>query len=492
MAMLCVALTEKTTDGMLSAMRELPPEVEIAEIRLDMMESFDLRRLCDGRDRQIIVTNRPEREGGGCTAPESERLDALRTAAEHGADFVDVELDAVEALGELPAGVRRIVSYHNFRETPADLPDVLQRMLAAEPDVAKIAVRANDIADCAVVFDLLRRHAARRPVIALSMGEEGLPTRVLAGKFGAFLTFASRGEGAESAPGQVPVNDMLEMYRFPEIGADTQVYGVAANPVAHSMSPPIHNAAFDRLGLNAVYLPLKVAEPRRFLEAFEPHDLRGLSVTIPHKETMLELMDEVEDLAARVGAVNTVRIRDGHRYGCNTDVSAAVKSIADAVARADDKKLADCEVLIIGAGGAGRAIAHGLIGRVARLTIANRTVKRAERLAEELGVDGCSLDDIRGRRPDVLVNATAVGMWPNVDETPAPADMLGPGMVVFDAVYNPVQTRLLREAEEAGAVTASGVEWFVNQAAAQFSLWTDREAPRDVMERVLRERLEGG
>jgi len=491
MTRLCVTLTEKDTDGMLSALRKLPPEVEIAEMRVDRMQSCDIPRLCRSRDRQIIVTNRPQREGGACTAPEAERLAALRAAAENGADYVDVELDAVAALGELPAGVGKIVSYHNFRETPADLPDVLCRILAAAPDVAKVAVRANDIADCAKVFDLLRRHAARHPLIALSMGEEGLATRVLAGKLGAFLTFASRCEGAESAPGQVPVGDMLDMYRFPQIDADTQVYGVIANPVAHSMSPPIHNAAFAELGLNAVYLPLKVAEPRRFLEALQPYDLRGLSVTIPHKETMLGLMDEVEDLAARVGAVNTVRIRNGHRYGCNTDVSAAVKGIADAVQRAGRQSLEDCAVLLIGAGGAGRAIAHGLAHQVAHLTIANRTVERAERLAEELGVDWCPLDRIAGLRPDVLVNATAVGMWPNVDATPAPAGMLRPEMVVFDAVYNPVQTRLLREAEEAGAVTASGVEWFVNQAAAQFKLWTDREAPRDVMEQVLRERLGG-
>ncbi len=489
MTRLCVSLTENDTDGMLSAMRALPPEVRIAEVRLDMMASCDIPRLCLSRDREIIVTNRPVREGGSCAAPESERLTALRTAAEHGAEYVDVELDAVGALGELPAGVGRIVSYHNFRKTPADLPRVLRRILAAEPDVAKVAVKANDIADCAAVFDLIERQTAERPLIALCMGEEGLATRVLAGKLGAFLTFASRDEGAESAPGQVPVRDMLGMYRFPAIDAATEVYGVVANPVAHSMSPPIHNAAFAALGLNAVYLPLKVNNPRNFLDAFEPRDLRGLSVTIPHKEAMLELMDEVEELAARVGALNTVRIRDGRRYGCNTDVSAAMEAMTDAVQRAGRKELTDCDVLLVGAGGAGRAIAHGLAGRVAHLTIANRTVKRARQLAAELDAAWCPLDAISERRPDVLVNATAVGMWPKVDETPAPASMLRPGMVVFDSVYNPVRTRLLQEAEQAGAITASGFEWFVKQAAAQFTLWTDREAPREVMERVLRQRL---
>jgi len=485
---LCVSLTEKNTDAALAAMRALPAEVDLVEVRVDAMQECDLERLCAGKDRPIIVTNRPQREGGAWGGPEPERLHVLRRAAELGADYVDVELDSVAELGPLPSGVARIVSYHDFEGMPDDLDGLLRRIREAGADVAKIAVMARDIADVPPVLSLLRRHAAEGPLIALSMGEEGVASRILAGKFAAFLTFASPAAGVGSAPGQVPYDQMLGMYRFRRINPNTAVYGVVANPVAHSMSPAIHNAAFGALGLDAVYLPFKVSDPRRFIEGFEPLDLKGLSVTIPHKEAMLSLMDEVDELARRIGAVNTVRIEDGRRHGSNTDVSAAVGSVEAAVRRAG-LRMAQCTVLIVGGGGAARAFAHGLRSRVDRMIIANRTVERAVRLAQEVGATACGLDEMASLRPDVLVNATSVGMWPHVDATPVPAQMLRAGMVVFDSVYNPMRTRLLREAEEAGATTASGVEWFVNQAVAQFEMWTAREAPRAVMEETIRNRL---
>ena len=238
-------------------------------------------------------------------------------------------------------------------------------------------------------------------------------------------------------------------------------------------------------------MPFKVNDPKAFLESFERYDLRGLSVTIPHKEAMLGLMHEVDDLASAIGAVNTVKIEGGRRCGCNTDVAAAVGAIENAARRAGLGALAERTVLLVGAGGAARAIAYGLCEKVAGLTIANRTRRRGERLAAELGVEACGLDEMEGLEPDVLVNATSVGMWPRAEESPVPADMLRPGMVVFDSVYNPIRTRLLEEAEQAGAVTATGLEWFVNQAAAQFELWTGAQAPREVMEQVVKSRLAG-
>jgi shikimate dehydrogenase len=236
-------------------------------------------------------------------------------------------------------------------------------------------------------------------------------------------------------------------------------------------------------------VPFKVTDLKAFLEAFQPYDLEGLSVTIPHKEAMLRLVDEADEAAAGVGAVNTVRIRQGRRLGSNTDVGAAIISIENAVRRAGLGPLSSRTVLLVGAGGAARAIAYGLRGRTARLTIANRTFERGRALAAEVGAEACRLDEIEGLRPDVLVNGTAVGMWPRVHDSPVPAALLRRGMVVFDSVYNPMRTRLLAEAEAAGAATASGVEWFVNQAAAQFELWTGARAPRDIMEAALRSRL---
>jgi 3-dehydroquinate dehydratase/shikimate dehydrogenase len=489
---LCVPITEPSTDAALAVMHALPAEVDLVELRLDLMDAPGLDRLVGGRDRPVIVTNRPVREGGRCEAPEAERLETLRRAAALGADFVDVELDAVAELGELPSGVRRIVSHHDFRRTPADLDGLLREILAVGPHVAKLAVMARDAADAARVLALLDRQARRTPLIALSMGEEGLPARLLAGKFGAFLTFASQASGAESAPGQVPAEQMVGMYRFRRIGPDTAVYGVVANPVAHSMSPAVHNAAFAEADMDAVYLPFKVTDLEAFLEGFEPLGLRGLSVTIPHKQAMLALVDEADELARRIGALNTVTLRDGRRLGRNTDVAAAVSAIRKAAQRAGLEPLAERSVLLVGAGGAARAIAYGLRGNVGRLTIANRTVSRARALASELGADACGLGEMAGLHPDVIVNSTSVGMWPEVDASPVPADVLREGMVVFDAVYNPVETRLLREAKGAGATVAPGLDWFVDQAAAQFEIWTERPAPRAVMARTLRAALQDG
>ena len=489
MTRLCVPITEKDTDSALKALRSLPKEVDMAELRLDLMDNLDLRRLCEGRDRPVIVTNRPVWEGGAWQGPEDERLTVLRKAAQLGAEFVDVELRSLPALGRLPGTTARIVSYHNFKETPDGIEGIFAELAATGADVVKIAATANDIVDTLPVLSLLSRHAEQVPTIALSMGEEGIATRLLAGKFGAFLTFASLGPGRASAEGQVDYREILNLYRFRKIGPRTDVYGVAANPVAHSMSPSVHNPAFAALGLDAVYLPFKVAEPAPFLDGYERCGLRGLSVTIPHKEAMVALMDEVEDLAAKIGAVNTVRMADGRRYGYNTDVGAAIGAIEAAAHQAGLMPLEGRRVLLVGAGGAARAIAYGLAQKGARLIIANRTVSRAERLAGDLGGGFCGLDEVAETAPQIVVNATSVGMWPEVDRSPLPRALLQSGMVVFDSVYNPRRTRLLSDAEQAGCVTASGFGWFVRQAAAQLELWTGLPAPVELISEVLARRL---
>jgi len=490
MSSLCLALSEATTEAMLAAMRAVPDGVDIVELRLDAVADLDaeqVRRLCAARNRPIIVTNRAEREGGLRSQPEDERLETLRIAAACGADYVDVELDASAALGALPGRTARIVSHHDFGATPGDLDAWVDRLRDAGADIAKLAVTARSFADAPAVLRLLRRRAAEAPLIALAMGEAGVATRILAGKFGGFLTFASAAAGHETAPGQIGVQDMLGMYRFADIGPETEVYGVAANPVAHSLSPAIHNAAFAAVRRNAVYLPLKVDDCAALLDDMTPLGLFGLSVTIPHKATMCALMDEVDEISARVGVINTVRLSGGRRSGCNTDVAAAVGGIASAAARAGIADLRGRSVLLVGAGGAGRAIAWGLHAEGVVLTIANRTATRAVALADELGVESCPLADIAGLRPDILVNATSRGMWPDVDDSPVPRELLRNGMVVFDSVYNPAETRLLREAAEAGCITASGLEWFAAQAAAQFEYWTGRPAPLQVMQAVIEE-----
>jgi 3-dehydroquinate dehydratase/shikimate dehydrogenase len=493
-------------------------------LRLDAIQAPDLPRLLARPPCPLIVTCRPKREGGLYDGPERLRLELLREAARLGADYIDVEHDAFQTLGPVvPA--KRIVSYHNFKETPPDLDAVHARLARLGADVVKIAITANHILDTVPVLRLLR--AARVPTIALSMGERGLLTRILAPKFGAFLTYASfdsqegspppapgsppaapgsppaapgspprlRGAGPSGAPqagpGQIPLSEMLDLYRVHRIGRATRVFGVIADPVAHSLSPAIHNAAFASLGLDAVYLPFWVeGDPAAFVRAFREFGFDGYSVTIPHKQKVMEAMDEISPLARRVGAMNTVvRRPDGSLFGTNTDISAGLASIEAVVGKG---WLRGKRALLLGAGGLGRALAFALADAGTILTITDVDMKRAESLASEVGavaVPSGFRAPGSGLPFDLLLNCSPVGMHPDVDASPVPAEMLRKDMVVYDAVYNPAETKLLRDARAAGCRTVAGIDHFVRQAVEQFELWTGRAAPVETMRRVLTESL---
>ena len=442
----------------------------------------------------VIATCRPTRQGGRFDGPESDRLALLHAAADLGADYVDVEDDVPEA--RWPAGPV-IVSHHDFTRRPADLARLLGRLSRTRAEVVKVAFAAVGPEDAVAALEALA--GAGKPAIVLAMGEAGTMSRILAAKFGAFGTYASLAPGAESAPGQLTVEHMKHLYRWDALGPGTGVYGVIGCPVAHSMSPAIHNAAFAEAGLDAVYVPLRV-EPgaenfNRFLAAARAAPrlhLAGLSVTIPHKANALAAAGaaNVDELARRIGAVNTLRLApDGAPAGWNTDYAAATDALVTAMGIAREG-LAGRRVAVVGAGGAARAIVAALAHYGAAVSIYNRTVRRGEQLAAEFGADAAGLDGLARLDAEIVVNCTSVGMHPRVADSPVPAEVLGGVKVVFDTVYNPVETRLLREARAAGCLCVSGLEMFVNQAAAQFELWTGRAAPRDLMRRVVIRHLE--
>jgi len=517
--LLCVSLTTETVEETLASLHAPGRAFDVAEIRLDYVREPDLRRLLEGRPCPAIVTCRPVREGGRWAGDEGRRIALLEEADRLGADFVDVELEALPRFRR-QGKARIIVSYHNFEETPAEIEAIASRMEHAEADIVKVATLARSLRDNLAIFRVLK--AARKPTIAVTMGEHGHVSRVLGPKFGAFLVFASLEAGREAAPGQVPVRDLLDLYGFRRIGPATRVYGVIANPVAHSMSPAIHNAAFRHCGVDAVYLPFRVDDPADFIPAYRELPVHGYSVTIPHKEAVIPLLDEVQPLARRIGAVNTIVLRDGRLCGSNTDWSAAVAAIESGlrgekglggtgvppVAHRPEAcaTLAGKTVLLLGAGGAARAMAFGLAECGCRVIIANRTHERALKLAAEVGCEAVPLDDLAAAAGsgaesrvtrhaslpyDILVNATSLGMHPKVDATPLNASLLRPGALVFDSVYNPLETRLLREARAAGCRTVDGLEMFVNQAVQQFELWTGLPAPRPLMRSVVESRLRG-
>jgi len=494
--MLCVSLMPETTAAALEGLAEAARAGVWAELRLDAMREFDLARLLANPPCHVIVTYRPRREGGRYDGSEPARLEVLRQAARLGARYIDVEHDALTGLSDVPPA-RVIVSYHNFHETPADLAAIHARLAATGAAVVKVAVMANHIFDTVAVLRILRD--ARTPTIALSMGPRGVITRILALKFGGFLTYAAPDTATpvcswgvkchdEAGPGQVSLAEMRDLYRADRIGRKTLLYGVIADPVGHSLSPRIHNAAFAETGLDAVYLPLWVeGDPAAFVRAMREFEFDGYSVTIPHKQAVMAAVDEIEPLARRIGAANTIQRRpDGRLFATNTDWTAGLAAI-EAVVGAGWVR--GKRALILGAGGVGRAMAFGLSERGALITLTDVDAKRAGALARDVRAATCSLDRALGRPYDILLNCTPVGMHPKTDESPVPQEFLRQEMVVYDAVYNPLETRLTREARAAGCRTVPGIEHFVRQAVEQFELWTGRPAPVETMRRVVIEAL---
>lgn len=489
--MICAPLTEPTIDRMRASMLRAAARADLVEVRLDYLDPLPdasaLAELIRNRPCPVIISNRPKAQGGHRDTPDEVRLRALQAAIELGADYVDVE---IESAGLIRRGSRTklIISYHNFVSTPLDISSIYTRIVQAGADVAKIATTANSIIDNLRVLDVVR-HAAI-PCIGLCMGEAGIISRILGRKFGSLLTYAPLDPAKATAPGQLSLDEMVGLYNYRSINAETQIYGVIGNPIAHSISPDIHNAAFRSLGVNAVYVPFRVeGDVCNFLEAFRGLPVHGYSITIPHKEAAIGAMDEVEAICRDIGAVNTVVNRKGRLVGSNTDWSAAIQAIESAI---DGESLAGKRAAVIGAGGTARAIAFGLRAKGARTCIYNRTQARAARLAADVGCAWAPLDALPSSDFDILLNSTSVGMYPNTEATPVPASALRAGITVFDAVYNPVWTRLLRDAEAAGCRIATGLEMFVNQAVQQFKTWTGLEAPRELMEAVARERLAAG
>ncbi len=328
------------------------------------------------------------------------------------------------------------------------------------------------------------------PTVGICMGDIGTPSRILAGRFGAPFTFATFHHERTLAPGQLSFQQMTDIYHYDRINADTTVFGVIGDPIAHSLSPIVHNAAFSHMGLNAVYVPFRV--PREHLAQFLADapalGIQGLSVTIPHKETVIKQLNETDESMDGIGAANTLIFRDGKIIGYNTDYRAALGSLEQALEAHQGLKgkLDNHSALVLGAGGAAKAIAYGLKRMGANVVIAGRTSQRAQQLATALGCKAVDWANRYSFIPDLIVNCTPVGMHPNVDATPYDKHHLRPSMIVFDTVYNPENTLLTKDARSQSCTVVSGVEMFVRQACLQFKQFTGQEAPPDLMRDVLK------
>ena len=512
MTRLCVAIFVSSTEqAKRDAALASESGADLVELRLDQYTGREeVMRIAKAVHAQTILTLRPAWEGGEADISDKERLNLLRDASFSGTSFVDIELKSLHANPTLhnDIGCDLIASSHDFKGRPDRLTNLFNDLNAAPGDVAKIVWLARSIRDNIEAFELLQHR--QKPTIALCMGEAGLISRVLAKKFGAFLTFASLRDESATAPGQVTIADMKRLYRWDALNPKTKVYGVVGSPIMHSMSPAIHNTAFERVGHDGVYLPMLVQAGyesfKAFMEsflAFAPLDLSGLSVTIPHKENALRYLKEkgadVEPLAEQIGAVNTIIIdrAEGRSRltGINTDYAAILDTITGALnIQRDD--LAGKRVAVIGAGGTGRTVVAALAAHGATVVVYNRTKERADELAQEFDgkrgkVVSARLEKLCDSCCEIFINTTSLGMHPNVDAS-AFGDRipeLSDKTLVFDTVYNPMETKLLKQAKAAGAKTVGGAEMFVRQAVRQFQAWTGQPAPVDVMRRVIEARL---
>jgi len=497
--MICACIAEPDTKSALARMAETRRWAELFEIRLDGMARPDLARLFAPGPRPTIATCRRVGEGGAWRGSERRRLALLRAAAKVGADFVDIERDAARSLGPI-FGARRIVSYHDFAGMPADLPGLARSLWALEADVIKIAAVPRGFADALALLELPER--CRRPAVVLGMGAAGLPTRALLPLFSGAWTCAAAAVGRETAPGQPTARELVERYRYRRLDEHTALFGVVGDPVGHSVGPGLFNRLFARLGTNAIYLPFLCRDRADLAALLRLPAVQGLSVTIPHKELALRVVDAASPAATAIGAANTL-VRTGgkapprgHRtarrdrwYAENTDEPAVADSIVRLAALAGLPSPSGLDALVLGAGGAARAAVHALRRLGCRIAVSGRTGARARALARGLGVAFAPWSSLADRRPDLLVNATPVGMSPRTDAIPLPPAMIRPGMLVLDLVYTPPETRWVREARKRGAFALGGFDMFVDQAALQAELFTGVKPDRRRLERWVREAL---
>ena len=483
--MICVSIGRGRHKHMMAEHRHLVDQgAELVELRLDYIANreVNLKRLIRERPCPVIITVRREADGGKWQKSEQDRIVLLRSAIAEGVEYVDLEEDIA---GDIPrfGNTKRIISLHDFEKTPDDLPAIHERMAKMDADIVKFSTMAHDPHDNLRMLTLIKESSI--PTVGMCMGDIGTPTRLLAAKFGAPYTYATFHHERALAPGQLSFRLMRDVYSYDAINEDTEVFGVIADPIGHSLSPIVHNAAFRSLEMNRVYLPFRV--PARHLDQFikdcPSMGVRGLSVTIPHKESVVRHCTRIDGAVKGIGAVNTIIFADdGSVLGYNTDYRAAASCLDHKLGtEARSMPLAGHTALVLGSGGAARALAFGLKRRGADVVIAGRTFKRAEQLANDLDCRAVKWKQRYNVKAEVIINATPVGMHPNVDETPYEKTHLKPSMLVFDTVYNPGQTLLFKEARERRCRVISGMEMFVGQAALQFSLFTDAEPPIDVM-----------
>jgi 3-dehydroquinate dehydratase / shikimate dehydrogenase len=464
-----------------AAVKDTPTiELRLDWLRSDSERSRFLRWLKTSRPRTATFLATCRRRVGGGKFPGNMHgeLYWLIQARQAGCQWCDLEMETFREIPEgflrdYPLPPRILLSIHDFKGTPK-LPRKIRVARHGLVDAVKIAANAKTISDSVRLLKLARRS---RSFVAVPMGDMGLPARVLALREGSELAYAPVEEA--TAPGQVSLQDMLHLYRAHALARSTRVYGVIGNPIGHSLSPLLHNTGFAARHINAVLLPFLVHKLPDFLQAISDFGIRGFSVTLPHKQSILKHLKECEPLAAEIGAINTVVVRrDGSLYGCNTDYVGVLRALQAKL------RIRGSRALIFGAGGSARAAAFALSRAGAMVGICARRGKAAKELARAIGGEVVRRRALRTEIFDAILNATPVGMVPHSRISPlAPAELRC--RIVMDLIYRPQRTQLLKIAAQKGIATVSGIDMFLAQGIAQWEIWTGKPAPEAAMRRAV-------
>ncbi len=492
---ICAVVAAPSAGAMLRDLRTAVRLSSTCELRLDwLVNAREIERVLDSLPSAlakiradshrasgklcIIATLRRRDAGGRFAGSRSSQLKFLLAAVAAGCNWCDIELPVAQRLAPAQrttlrrAGARILVSFHDFRRTPRDLSAIVARLDRCRGDAIKIAAQCNSLSDAARIIDTVRR---RTDVVAVPMGDAGLSGRILAVRLGSVLAYASLNQS--TAPGQLSIREMREIYHADKLTPRTRIFAIIGDPVAHSLSPKIHNAAYRASKKNAFFLPIRVKNLRDFLRAMPMFAISGFAVTIPHKETILRHIAKCDALSSRIGAINTVSIqKDGRLFGYNTDYIGVLRAIAPHLRPRGSR------IVILGAGGAARAAAFALTDAGASVSICSRRPDRALALARAAGAHAISRADLKRTNFDLIINATPIGMSAD-DSSPLSAPELN-CKLAMDMIYNPIDTAFLRMARRRGVKTISGLEMFIAQAAAQWKIWWGSVAPVKVMRRA--------
>ena len=496
---ICISICAETADEMYRQIKRAEYLADVIEIRFDCLNGREFLKAFAflASKKTLLVTFRPESQGGNTADDFYSRMGFWGSFAsfgnlDRGKIWIDLELDLKSEISNFH--FQKIISFHDFQGVPENVEN-LYFEISENADVTKIAVQTDDITDTIPIWKLLEKSKSDgKQIIPIAMGESGKWTRILGLAHGAFMTYAALDAGKETAPGQVSAKDLIEVYRAKDLNENTEVYGIIGGNTSYSMSPYIHNAAFKFHNLNAVFVPLQMQNLDEFIKRMVKPETReielnfkGFAVTIPHKQNIIKHLDYLDDSAKKIGAVNTVKIENGKLYGYNTDAHGFIAPLKNAYG-----DLKNTKVAILGAGGAARACIYALQTEGANVTIFAKDLSKAKSLAEEFQVDLQALSTQHSALStfEIVVNATPLGTKGELEnETPATGEQLKNIQLAYDLVYNPFETRFLREAKNADVPTIGGMAMLIAQAIEQQKIWTGLDAPMKEMSQAALQKM---